>query len=86
MHATNGADTHLARIYLWPLDFTSDAPMSSLHAAVPPPARAGEAPEHRLRGRRGERETLDRLVASVRAGNSRALVMRGEAGPARPLA
>ncbi|MGH3162040.1 MAG: AAA family ATPase, partial [Streptosporangiaceae bacterium] len=54
--------------------------MSSLQAAVPPPARAGEAPEHRLRGRRGERETLDRLVASVRARNSRALVMRGDAG------
>jgi DNA-binding CsgD family transcriptional regulator len=41
---------------------------------------AGGVPEHRLRGRRDECETLDRLVASVRAGNSRALVIRGEAG------
>jgi hypothetical protein len=34
----------------------------------------------RLRGRRGEREALSRLVASVRAGDSRVLVLRGEAG------
>jgi DNA-binding CsgD family transcriptional regulator len=34
----------------------------------------------KLRGRRNERETLDRLLASVRAGESRALVVRGEAG------
>ena len=37
-------------------------------------------PERRLRGRRGECEVLDRLLASVRAGQSRALVLRGEAG------
>ena len=80
MYATTGADAHLARTQIWSLDSRSDSPMSSLQAAVPPPALAGEVPEHRLRGRRGERETLDRLVASVRAGNSRALVMRGEAG------
>jgi DNA-binding CsgD family transcriptional regulator len=47
---------------------------------VPPSASADEASEHRLRGRRSERETLDRLVASVRAGNSRTMVVRGEAG------
>src|SRR5581483_9207470 len=41
---------------------------------------AGAPLEHRLRGRRGEREALDRLLASVRAGQSRALVLRGEAG------
>lgn len=34
----------------------------------------------RLLGRRGECETLDGLLASVRAGPSRALVLRGEAG------
>jgi hypothetical protein len=34
----------------------------------------------RLRGRRSERETLSRLVASVRAGESGVLVLRGEAG------
>jgi hypothetical protein len=33
-----------------------------------------------LRGRRGERETLDRLLDAVRAGQSRVLVVRGEAG------
>src|SRR3954467_8866536 len=33
-----------------------------------------------LRGRRGECEALDRLVASVRAGQSRVLVLRGESG------
>jgi DNA-binding CsgD family transcriptional regulator len=38
----------------------------------------GAGPE--LLGRRGERAALDELVASVRAGPSRALVVRGEAG------
>src|SRR5437763_10123521 len=33
-----------------------------------------------LRGRRAECETLDRFVAHVRAGESRVLVVRGEAG------
>jgi DNA-binding CsgD family transcriptional regulator len=33
-----------------------------------------------LHGRRGERETLDRLVAEVRAGQSRVVVLRGEPG------
>jgi len=33
-----------------------------------------------LRGRTGERETLDRLLASVRQGRSEVIVIRGEAG------
>jgi DNA-binding CsgD family transcriptional regulator len=37
-------------------------------------------PGRRLRGRRGECETLDRVLGSVRAGQSRVLVLRGEAG------
>ena len=37
-------------------------------------------PGSRLLGRRSECEALDQLVASVRAGRSRALVLRGEAG------
>ena len=41
---------------------------------------AGTWLERRLHGRRGEREVLDRLLASVRAGQSRVLVLRGEAG------
>ncbi|BAL87536.1 putative LuxR-family transcriptional regulator [Actinoplanes missouriensis 431] len=36
--------------------------------------------ENELRGRRRERETLDRLLRDVRAGHSRVLVLRGEAG------
>src|SRR5690349_6923629 len=37
-------------------------------------------PRPSLRGRRGECETLDRLLEGVRAGQSRVLVLRGEAG------
>jgi ABC-type transport system involved in cytochrome c biogenesis ATPase subunit len=37
-------------------------------------------PARRLLGRRGECAALDELVASVRAGPSRTLVLRGEAG------
>ena len=33
-----------------------------------------------LRGRRSERAALDRLLTEVRAGQSRVLVLRGEAG------
>jgi DNA-binding CsgD family transcriptional regulator len=39
-----------------------------------------QASGHRLHGRRGEREMLDRLVADVRAGHSQVLVLRGEPG------
>ncbi len=35
---------------------------------------------HRLLGRRRERAALDDLLAAVRSGASRALVLRGEAG------
>src|SRR6516164_8243351 len=38
------------------------------------------ASARRLLGRRGECAALDQMVASVRAGPSRALVLRGEAG------
>jgi len=41
---------------------------------------AGTWPERRLRGRRAEREVLDRLLADMRAGQSGVLVLRGEAG------
>ncbi len=41
---------------------------------------ADQAPGCRLHGRRGECEMLDRLVADVRAGQSRVLVLRGEPG------
>ena len=41
---------------------------------------SGAGLERRLRGRRGEREVLDRLLATVRTGPSQVLVLRGEAG------
>ena len=53
-----------------------------MHAIDDPGAYtlAGASFERRLCGRRGEREMLDRLLGSVRAGQSRVLVLRGEAG------
>jgi hypothetical protein len=50
----------------------------SLPTTALPPVTAGQA--CRLHGRRGECEMLDRLVADVRAGQSRVLVLRGEPG------
>jgi DNA-binding CsgD family transcriptional regulator len=41
---------------------------------------SGTDPRPRLRGRRSECKTLDRLLADVRAGQSRGLILRGEAG------
>ena len=49
-----------------------------LTAAPPTPAYPVRA--DRLYGRRAECHALDRLVADVRAGQSRALIIRGEAG------
>src|SRR5580658_10300676 len=43
-------------------------------------AMSAPVPARRLLGRRSECAALDRLVASVRAGPSRTLVLRGEAG------
>jgi AAA ATPase domain len=39
-----------------------------------------EGPAEVLHGRRGEREVLDRLLAAVRGGQGRVLVVSGEAG------
>ena len=39
-----------------------------------------DVPQRGLLGRRSECETLDRLLEAVRAGESRALVVRGEPG------
>jgi DNA-binding CsgD family transcriptional regulator len=41
---------------------------------------AGDVPQRGLLGRRSESTTLDRLVDAVRAGESRALVIRGDPG------
>jgi DNA-binding CsgD family transcriptional regulator len=51
-----------------------------LPKAALPSVPAGQAPGCGLHGRRGECEMLDRLVAEVRAGQSRVLVLRGEPG------
>ena len=53
-----------------------DAHRNLIGAALSP---TGE-PESGLQGRHGECETLDRLLAAVRAGQSRVMVVRGEAG------
>ncbi|MFB4276765.1 AAA family ATPase [Nonomuraea sp. MTCD27] len=41
---------------------------------------SSSAPRHELLGRRDECETLDRLLAGARAGESQVMVLRGEAG------
>jgi hypothetical protein len=50
-----------------------------------PPVTADQAPGYRPHGRRGECELLDRLVADVRAGQSRVLVLRGEPGTGKTV-
>jgi DNA-binding CsgD family transcriptional regulator len=54
--------------------------MNLPQAVVPPPVLTGEVLKRRLCGRRSERAALDQLMADVRAGHSRVLVVRGEAG------
>ena len=55
-------------------------PCQRLAPARPLAAMADGPPRPALRGRRSECEALDRLVESVRAGENRALVLRGEPG------
>ena len=49
----------------------------SVHAR---PGDAGRGRAIRLTDRVGERDVLDRLIEAVRAGESRALVVRGDPG------
>jgi hypothetical protein len=51
-----------------------------MYVAPRPGTGVGEGPRTRLRGRQAECATLDELLATVRAGRSSALVLRGEAG------
>ncbi|MFC8419309.1 AAA family ATPase [Streptomyces sp. NPDC057236] len=51
-----------------------------MYVAPRPGPGVGEGPRTRLRGRQAECATLDELLATVRAGRSSALVLRGEAG------
>ena len=84
MHATLRTDAHIAAGRVWLPGPGSNAPMSPLKFAMPPALAGGAlvapAAEPGLRGRRRECETLDRLVADLRAGQSQVLVLRGEAG------
>ena len=57
-----------------------DAHRNLIRADFSPPVLNGETREGGLHGRHGECGTLDRLLATVRAGESRVLVLRGEAG------
>jgi hypothetical protein len=65
-------------------DVLFDADFRFTAASVAPgrglPGVSPEAPHPRLRGRRHECESLDRVLANVRAGRSQVLVLRGEAG------
>src|SRR5512135_889543 len=54
--------------------------MYATHRADPPPAPPRAVAEGPLHGRRRECEALHRLVAEVRTGQSRTLVVCGEAG------
>ena len=79
MHATLCADDHAAGSGPPLPRPRNDIHLNSLRA-MPSPALAADAPGRRLRGRRRECEALDRLLDSVRAGQSQVLVLRGEAG------
>jgi DNA-binding CsgD family transcriptional regulator len=57
-----------------------DIHMNLAQTPLPPSVLAGEATGRSLRGRRSECDALDRLAANVRTGQSRVLVLRGEAG------
>jgi DNA-binding CsgD family transcriptional regulator len=81
-HANNPTDIHLSAARVPAARKGADVDLSG--AVVTPAALGsqlgGRLAEPRLRGRRGECEALDRLMAGVWAGQSRVLVLRGEAG------
>ena len=64
----------------WPPDRRTGGHPIPAPAGPSPATPAGAAPDSGLRGRHSECQALDRLVADVRAGKSRVLVLRGEAG------
>jgi DNA-binding CsgD family transcriptional regulator len=80
MHATPRPDARLVQDRVRYLDMTSRTGVDLPEAGVLPSAGADAAPGRGLRGRDSECQALDRLVANVRAGQSRVLVVRGEAG------
>src|ERR1700723_898247 len=54
--------------------------LNPAETAWPPPAPADTVHGSRLYGRRAECQALDRLLADVRPGQNRVLVVRGETG------
>jgi DNA-binding CsgD family transcriptional regulator len=58
---------------LWDTDVNPEEIVSS-------PREPGDTPDHGLYGRQTERKELDQLVADVRAGQGRVLILRGEVG------
>ena len=79
MDAPHHATAHLPGGQLRPTGPRAGARPIPATAGPSSPA-TGVVPGRRLHGRRGECEMLDRLVADVRAGQSRVLVLRGEPG------
>jgi DNA-binding CsgD family transcriptional regulator len=59
--------------------------MNPLETAVSPLAPNDTPARSRLHGRRAECQALDRLIADVRAGQSRVLILRGEAGAGKSV-
>jgi DNA-binding CsgD family transcriptional regulator len=80
MHATYQADAHLVRGHKRPPHRRTGTYENPPQPAMSPPMLPGEVASRALGGRRSECETLDRLVTEVQAGQSRVLVLRGEAG------
>ncbi len=80
MDAPHRAAAHLPGSQLRPAGPRGGAHPVPATAGTSAPAPDGAAPGRGLHGRRRECEALDRLVADVQAGQSRVLVLRGEAG------
>ena len=80
MDAPHRAAAHLPGSQLRPSGPRTGADPIPATARTSAPAPDGAAPGRGLHGRHRECQALDRLVADVRAGKSRVLVLRGEAG------
>jgi len=64
---------------------TIHEPAMNLPTTALPPMTSSQEAGFRLHGRRGEREMLDRMVADVRAGRSRVLILCGEPGTGKTV-
>ena len=59
--------------------------MNPSETTVSRSASTGRSPGCRLYGRRTECQALDRLIAEVRAGQSRVLILRGDPGAGKTM-